>query len=189
MYPEVQKKAQEEIDRVVGHIRLPTFEDRVDLPYIDCIIKETLRWYPAVPLGLPHQLLEDDYYEGYYIPAGATVLANIWAMSRDESVFKDAETFRPERYEGEQPEPDPTTFVFGFGRRACVGLHFADASLYIAIVYILATFDISKAQDEHGQDIEPNITFTAGLVNHLDLFPCDIHPRSSQAASRIPREI
>lgn len=51
MYPEVQKKAQEEIDRVVGHIRLPTFEDRVDLPYIDCIIKETLRWYPAVPLG------------------------------------------------------------------------------------------------------------------------------------------
>ena len=50
-YPEIQKRAQEEIDRVAGKNRLPTFEDRADLPYIDCIIKETLRWHPAVPLG------------------------------------------------------------------------------------------------------------------------------------------
>lgn len=138
-----------------------------------------------VPEGLPHLALEDDYYEGYYIPAGTTVLGNIWAMSRDEAVYKDAGAFRPERFEGETPEDDPGAFVFGFGRRACVGLHFADSSLYIAIAYVLATFDISKAKDANGKDIEPKISFTAGLVNHLDPFPCSIRPRSAQATSLI----
>jgi len=183
--PAAQKRAQEEIDRVVGSSRLPSFEDRADLPYIDCIIKETLRWFPAAPLGLPHFLMEDDYYEGHYIPAGSTVLGNIWAMSRDETVYKSPDVFYPERFEGESPEDDPGAFVFGFGRRACVGVHFADSILYIAIVYMLATFDISKAKDETGKEIEPRISFTAGLVNHIDPFPCSIRPRSPQAAALI----
>lgn len=78
LYPEVQEKAQEEIDRVVGFDRFPSFSDRVNLPYIDAMVKEVLRWNPVVPLGLPHTTIEEDTVEGFYIPKGAIVVPNIW---------------------------------------------------------------------------------------------------------------
>jgi len=118
------------------------------------------------------------------MPKGANVIPNLWAMSRDETLYKNADDYRPERFEGENPEMDPQ-FVFGFGRRICAGIHFADASLYIVIAYVLATFHISKAKDANGKEIEPSITFTPGLVNHLDPFACNIVPRSPRAASLI----
>ena len=70
LYPEVQKKAQAEIDSVVGLDDLPSFEHRKDLPYVQCILLETLRWQPVVPMGLPHCSVADEIYEGYNIPAG-----------------------------------------------------------------------------------------------------------------------
>ena len=76
-YPEVQARAQAEIDKVIQN-RLPTFEDEKDLPYISAIIKEVLRWNPVVPLGFPHQLTVDDEYNGYFIPKGTLVSGNIW---------------------------------------------------------------------------------------------------------------
>lgn len=78
VFPEVQRKAQEEIDRVVGSDRLPGFEDREDLPYIDALVKEVLRWHPVAPMGLPHQTTADDIYEGHFIPKGAMLMPNIW---------------------------------------------------------------------------------------------------------------
>ena len=78
MHPEIQKKAQEELDRVIGPDRLPTWDDRSQLPYIDAILKETLRWNTATPLGVPHAVVQDDVYEGMFIPGGATVIPNIW---------------------------------------------------------------------------------------------------------------
>lgn len=76
--PEAQRKAQEEIDRVVGTARLPTFNDRANLPYVDALVKEVLRWHPVAPMGLPHTSTEDDICEGYFIPKGSTLLPNIW---------------------------------------------------------------------------------------------------------------
>lgn len=67
---DIQKKAQAEIDRVVGRQRLPGFEDRNSLPYIEAIYREILRWKPPVPLGVPHATTEGDVYEGYFIPKG-----------------------------------------------------------------------------------------------------------------------
>lgn len=78
MWPEVQKKAQEEIDRVIGGARLPTIDDYQDLPYIRCCIKESLRWMPTVFLGVPHAAVKDDVYMGYNIPKGAAVINNVW---------------------------------------------------------------------------------------------------------------
>lgn len=78
IHPEIQKKAQEELDRVIGPDRLPTWEDRSQLPYIDAILKETLRWNAATPLGVPHAVIQDDVYEGMFIPGGATVIPNVW---------------------------------------------------------------------------------------------------------------
>ncbi|KAF4584991.1 hypothetical protein EYR40_001817 [Pleurotus pulmonarius] len=75
---EVQSKAQDELDRVVGDKRLPVFSDRDSLPYIDALVKEVLRWNPVAPLGLPHMATNDDDYNGYFIPAGTTVIGNTW---------------------------------------------------------------------------------------------------------------
>jgi len=187
LHPEIQKKAQEEVDRAVGPNRLPTFEDRDNLPYLECIIKEVLRWYPVAPFGIPHRLMEDDCYEGHWIPADSTILPNLWAMSRDETMYKNPETFFPERFEGDAGKEllDPRSFIFGFGRRRCVGLHFADASLYIAFAYILATFNITKVRDENGREIEPDVKFNSGMLNHVDPWQCEIRPRSSRAIGLI----
>ncbi|KAJ3913181.1 cytochrome P450, partial [Lentinula edodes] len=78
IYPEVQDKAQQELDAVVGSGRLPDFSDRGSLPYIDAIVKEVLRWSPVAPLGLPHMTTEDDEFRGYHIPAGTVVVGNSW---------------------------------------------------------------------------------------------------------------
>jgi len=78
LHPEVQRKAQEEIDRVIGNKRLPSMEDRENLPYVNAIVKEVFRWHPVGPMGLPHMTTQDDVFNGYLIPKGAIILANIW---------------------------------------------------------------------------------------------------------------
>lgn len=119
--PETMKKAQEELDRVVGKDRLPDFSDRGNLPYIDAVIKEVLRWNPPVPIGVPSRVIQDDVYRGYIIPAGATVISNIWAICRDPNVYPDPETFNPDRFL-KDGETNPLVFnpedrVFGAGRK------------------------------------------------------------------------
>jgi cytochrome P450 len=78
IWPEVQKKVQDEIDQVVGHDRLPTIDDYTKLPYVRCCIKESLRWMPTVILGVPHAVTKDDVYNGYIIPKGTTIINNVW---------------------------------------------------------------------------------------------------------------
>ncbi len=78
LHPDVQKRAQQELDAVVGSGRLPEFSDRASLPYLNALVKELLRWHPVAPLGGPHRVVADDIYDGYLIPSGATVLVNIW---------------------------------------------------------------------------------------------------------------
>ena len=78
LHPDVVKKAQEELDRVVGNERLPELSDRENLPYISALLKELLRWACPGPFGIPKRVMEDDVYKGYRIPAGATVIGNIW---------------------------------------------------------------------------------------------------------------
>lgn len=72
------RKAQEELDRIVGNDRLPDLSDEEDLPYISALIKELLRWVCPVPFGVPKRVMEDDVYKGYHIPSDATVIENIW---------------------------------------------------------------------------------------------------------------
>ncbi|KZT58207.1 cytochrome P450 [Calocera cornea HHB12733] len=181
-HPEVQRRAQAELDKVVGHDRLPTMEDRASLPYINCVLKEIFRWCPPGPLSLPHTVTRDDVYEGYDIPAGTVIQGNIWALMHDETMYPDPFTFDPDRYtstNGRAPQEDPTRWVWGFGRRVCPGTcqHLADAMLYITIVSTLAIFNISKAVDKHGQVIEPALEFTTGTTSRVKPFRCRIVPR------------
>ena len=75
--PAAARKAQEELDRVVGRERLPTFGDESSLPYVNAWLKELNRWHPIVPLAVPHSVTEDDMYEGYYMPKGETIIGNV----------------------------------------------------------------------------------------------------------------
>ena len=77
-YPAVQARAQAELDAVLGQERLPTPADRAQLPYVDAVLKECMRWRPILPLALPHLVLEEDEYRGWRIPAGTVVFANSW---------------------------------------------------------------------------------------------------------------
>ncbi|KAG9110051.1 hypothetical protein FRC07_008236 [Ceratobasidium sp. 392] len=160
-YPEVQAKAQEEIDRIVGTRRLPTFEDQPQLPYIDQIIKEVMRWQPVTPLAVPHTSTQEDVYREYRIPKGAIVIGNVWAMSRNEDVYPNPETFNPDRFSDTSV---PSVPAFGFGRRLCPGMHYAEASIFIAVVSLLAAYNIMPAKDESGHDIIPSTEGVADSV-------------------------
>lgn len=72
------KKAQEELDRVVGNDRLPEFSDWDNLPYTSALLKELMRWACPIPLVIPKVVTKDNVYKGYHIPAGANVFENIW---------------------------------------------------------------------------------------------------------------
>lgn len=89
LYPEVQKACQEELNRVVGHERLPDFSDKDSLPYLSAVIKEVLRWRPAFPMAIPHLLMSktDDIYNGQRIPSGAMVIGNAWYAQRPPRRF------------------------------------------------------------------------------------------------------
>jgi len=97
-HPAVLKRAQREIDEVIGTDRLPTFNDRDDLPYTSCVLKEVYRICPAVPLGLPHRAMHAETYKGDVIPEGSMVFANLWQMMRDEQYFPEPERFNPDRF-------------------------------------------------------------------------------------------
>ena len=78
VFPEVQKRAKEEIDRIVGPDRLPTMDDEPKLQYIRGCVKESIRWMPTTILGVPHGVMQDDMYMGYRIPDDATIISNVW---------------------------------------------------------------------------------------------------------------
>ncbi|CCM04602.1 uncharacterized protein FIBRA_06784 [Fibroporia radiculosa] len=191
--PDVFRKAQEEIDRVIGDARLPDLHDRGTLPYLDCILKELFRWNPPLPLCLPHRLKKDDDYLGYSIPGDSLVLPNLWAMGRDPDVYNSPESFCPERFEGLDAQTadaiDPRKFTFGFGRRVCPGRQFAESSIWLAAANILATMDIGKARDSKGAEIAVEPAFISGAASHPKPFKCDIRARSQKAQNLIAQVV
>ncbi|KAJ6559776.1 cytochrome P450 [Mycena capillaripes] len=190
LHPEYQVKAQKEIDSVVGDQRLPDFEDRENLPLVECILQETLRSVNRRCLqGVPHRVSEDDIYRGMLIPKDSLVFANIRGMSLNESVYSDPASFYPERFLPEptgKGEPFFNNTVFGFGRRICTGQYVAENSLWIAIASILASCKIANAVDESGNIIMPAPHSPMDLSSHHPKDTrCIISPRSPGAKALI----
>ncbi|KAL7932811.1 cytochrome P450 [Trichoderma chlorosporum] len=168
MHPEIQKKAQEEIDRIIGTSRLPCLKDRANLPYIEAIVKEALRWHPTAPMGLPHATSADDTCQGYLIPKGALVMANIWQFTHDPTIY-----------------PDPmVAYVYGFGRRICPGMWLADSSVWLTVAKSLAVFIVEKAVQKR-ETLKNDAEFTLGVVSFPQPYEAKITPRSSEHASLI----
>ncbi|KAJ3557508.1 hypothetical protein NP233_g11723 [Leucocoprinus birnbaumii] len=206
LHPEVQLKAQKEVDSVVGAGRLPSFSDIPNLKYISAIVKEVFRfivvlfppnykaliysnrWNPVVPLGGPRVASEEDVYKGYYIPKGAVIIPNFYAMLHDEKTFPQPDEFKPERFLSQDGESlrrdilDPEFIVtFGFGRRICPGAHIARATIYVALASILYLFDISPAINSEGRPISVKPQFAPASATSPPLpFPCKVTPRAGK---------
>ncbi|KAI0330737.1 cytochrome P450 [Cubamyces sp. BRFM 1775] len=185
LHPEVQKRAQEELDIVVGPDRLPQFTDRASLPYVNAVVKEALRWHNITPFGVPHSCTAEDEYRGWRMPKGATVMVNVWGILHDPDQYLNPGAFNPDRFlkNGELNEDilDPAAVMFGFGRRICPGRYFADNSLFINIACLLHVFDIKLAVDEHGAAIPVEYSVTSGLASTVVPFKCSVRPRSTAA--------
>ncbi|KAG2148111.1 cytochrome P450 [Suillus clintonianus] len=211
LFPDAQKKAQAEIDAVIGPDRLPSFADRDFLPYTEALAKEVLRWHAVAPTGGPHRATEDDIHDTYYIPKDSLIIPNIWFMLNDPRTYANPSQFNPERFltkDGKLSETDPRVICFGFGRRICPGLHLADASIWISAAMSLAVFDISKAV-ENGIEITPEVDPSSGAIRYVALligvppsvmhihtcrgshpkpFKCSIKPRSAKAIGLIQQD-
>ncbi|KAI0348399.1 cytochrome P450 [Trametopsis cervina] len=183
LHPEVQAKAQTEIDLHCPG-RLPTFADYDTLQYCHAIVKEVLRWNPVVPLGVPHRSSSDDVYNGYHIPKGSIVVGNSWAILHDEAAYRDPSAFNPDRFMRDgKIDPDmrdPVTAAFGFGRRICPGRHMAYDSIWITVASVLAVFKLAKAKDAEGNEITPSGEYHMGFLSHPLSFNCVIQPRSAE---------
>lgn len=164
--PQAQHRAQTEIDAVVGQDRLPDFRDEAALPYVNALVKEVQRWRNVTPLATPHRLTTDDAYNGFLLPKDSIVIGNAFSIMHDESLFRDPESFLPERYL--DPSTKSLDVMFGFGTRICPGRYLARSSIWIIIVSILSTFVVSKAMDDDGHEIEvSDEEFTAGVVSFV----------------------
>lgn len=161
-FPETLLPAWEELDRVVGSGRSPSWDD--DLPYVSAFVKEVFRWRSvAIIGGQPHAPTQDDYYKGWFIPKGTWIQGNVWAIHRNERDFPDPDRFNPKRFFRGDPDNRPFPvekgyMTFGWGRRVCPGQPLAEQGTWITIARILWGFKIQKK------------TSADGSVADLDIF-------------------
>jgi len=180
LHPESQAKAQQEIDNVIGPERLPTIADLPHLPYVNAVIKESMRWQPVLPLGIARMSGSDDVYNGLLIPKGTIVMPNVWAVAFAEDERYDPKCFIPERFLDPVHRPvDPASWAFGFGRRICPGKALAENSVFILIVSILSSFRITPPKD----GLTPK--FDLNLISYPKPFQCHITPRSAEHAELV----
>lgn len=161
-WPEVQKKIAVERKTVLGD-RKPDLKDRGSLPYFEATLQEILRLSSLVPLGVPHKTTKSTRFGGKSIPKGTQVWFNQWAMHHDEREWKEPESFRPERWLGEDGSlasgKNRSFLPFGAGRRVCIGEALAKVELFLFLSNILDRYEITMAP-EGLPNLEGNLSST-----------------------------
>ncbi|KAK3616594.1 hypothetical protein LTR56_025864 [Elasticomyces elasticus] len=195
-YPEVQKKAQAEIDSVVGEDRSPNWQDYSCLPYVAQCVKEAMRWRPVTPLAFPHALAEDDWIDGMLLPKGTVIIVNAWGMQHDPKRFGNPEVFDPDHYSGcttlatelaNGPWEKRDHYGYGTGRRFCPGAHLAERNLFLAMAKLLWAFDITS-KDTADIDTDPVTGYCEGFLVCVNDFDADFRPRGETRKQTIFRE-
>ncbi|RDL41436.1 Uncharacterized protein BP5553_01415 [Venustampulla echinocandica] len=192
IFKDVQRKAREELDRVVGSDRMPDWSDESRLPYIQAIVSESLRWRTVTILGgIPHAPIQDDVYENYLIPKGTWIAGNVWSIHRNPKDFPDPDVFRPERFLDEaRPFPSKKGHsAFGWGRRQCSGQPLAEQGLFLTMARLLWAFEIKPALDENGNEEQLDV-FAFGTSENMRPLPFKARflPRSDQHRDIVLRD-
>eukprot|EP01018_Ginkgo_biloba_P001243 Gb_17757 [translate_table: standard] len=144
--PHTLKRAQEELDIQIGNDRVVEESDLPHLKYLQAIVRETFRLYPAAPLLVPHESTEPCTVGGYNVPAGTRLLVNAWAIHRDPAVWERPTEFDPERFLKAHREKDVRgqdfdLIPFGSGRRACPGISLALCVVQLTLARLLHSFE------------------------------------------------
>ncbi|KGN59422.1 cytochrome P450 98A2 [Cucumis sativus] len=166
--PRVQKKVQEELDKVIGVKRIMTENDFSNLPYLQCVVKEAMRLHPPTPLMLPHRSNANVKIGGYDIPKGSNVHVNVWAVARDPAVWKNPEEFRPERFLEEDIDMkghDLRLLPFGAGRRVCPGAQLGINLVTSMLGHLLHHFEWTVGPEKKKEEID--MSESPGLVSYM----------------------
>ncbi|GMH17140.1 hypothetical protein Nepgr_018981 [Nepenthes gracilis] len=142
--PKMFKKAQAELEDVVGKGNLVEEDDIARLPYLRPVVKETFRMHPPVPFLIPRKVIIDVELSGFTVPKNTQVLVNIWAIGRDESLWENANMFEPDRFMGLGIDVKGHHFEllpFGAGCRICPGLPMADRMVHLMLGTLIHSFD------------------------------------------------
>ncbi|XP_039587809.1 cytochrome P450 1A5-like [Passer montanus] len=149
--PNIQRKIQEELDRTIGWERRPRLSDRGTLPYTEAFILEMFRHSSFLPFTIPHSTTKDTVLNGYFIPKDRCVFVNQWQVNHDEKLWKDPETFNPERFlsaDGTKvnKEDGEKVLVFGLGKRRCIGENIARWQVFLFLATLLQQLEFSVCE-------------------------------------------
>ncbi|KAH0458678.1 hypothetical protein IEQ34_011492 [Dendrobium chrysotoxum] len=169
-HPEIMRKAQEEVRKALNGKRKIEEKDISNLPYLNMIIKETLRMRPPAPFLVPRHSLETVKLGGYTVPAGSRVIIDAWAIMRDNTCWDDADSFKPERFEGVDMADVRDSFIpFGGGRRVCPGINFGMRSMENVLANLLYHFDWKLPGGKRPEEVDVEEAFGLSLVRKNDL--------------------
>ncbi|CAN1288134.1 Cytochrome P450 98A3, partial [Linum perenne] len=183
-HPRVQQKLHEEMDRVIGFERVMTEADFSSLPYLQCVVKESLRLHPPTPLMLPHRSNANVKIGGYDIPKGSNVHVNVWAVARDPAAWKEPLEFKPERFLEEDVDMkghDYRLLPFGAGRRVCPGAQLGINLVTSMLGHLLHHFQWSPPEGVKPEEID--MSENPGLVTYMRT------PLQAVATPRLPSHL
>lgn len=185
-HPRILAQVQQEIDTVVGRDRLVTELDLPNFPYLQAVVKETFRLHPSTPLSLPRIADKSCEIFGYHIPKGATLLVNVWAISRDPKEWSDPLEFKPERFlpGGEKADVDVRgndfeVIPFGAGRRICAGMSLGLRMVQMLTATLAHAFDWSLADGLQHEKLNMDEAYGLTLQRAAPLI---VHPRPRLSA-------
>ncbi|QHO43063.1 Cytochrome P450 [Arachis hypogaea] len=187
-HPSVMKKLQHEIQHAVGGINKEVEENEIEnMPYLDMVVKETLRLYPVAPLLVPHVSRNDVVIEGYYIKRNTQIIINAWAIGRDPRVWSEnAEKFYPERFEHNNVDilgRDFRFIPFGSGRRGCPGAQLGFATIKFVVAQLVHCFNWELPFGMSCDELDMNETFGITIPRTTHLLAIPTFRLTAEAAS------
>lgn len=178
LHPDIQSKAQREIDSVLGS-RPVSDSDLARLPYLTAVVKETLRMHPPGPLlSWARLAIHDTKVGDHFVPAGTTAMVNMWSITHDEKVWSDPQEFKPERFMEEDVAimgGDLRLAPFGAGRRVCPGKSMGLSTVQLWLAQLLQKFDWAPSSVDGGVDLSESLKLSLEMKHSL---VCKAVPRA-----------